>query len=125
MSTVCKPVWLIVLALILVMISPVRGAPPSEYRADPSLSEWFRSLERPDVGGSCCDRSDCREVSSRIGPSGYRVLLEPGVFPVAEPQWVDIPAEKIIKGKSNPTGRGVVCWLPYMGVICYAPGVEG
>lgn len=96
---------------------PVHGAPPQSF--DLSLSEWFRSLTRPDVGGSCCDRSDCREVRIRIGSDGYEVLIEPEVFPIAESTWEKVPQDKIIRGKDNPTGRGVVCWTPSMGVICF------
>lgn len=112
-------VWLLVLACLIwsVLLSVVHAAPPEN--ADPSLSPWFRSLQRPDVSGSCCDSADCRPVIARTGPNGWRALLKPADFPVSSETWVDIPNEKILRGHDNPLGAAVVCWIPNMGVLCF------
>jgi hypothetical protein len=93
------------------------AAPPEN--ADPNLAQWFRGLTQPGSGASCCDLSDCRGASTRIGPDGYEVLIAESTFPVAADQWVRVPPERILHGKDNPLGRGVVCWTPNKGVICF------
>lgn len=73
MSTVCKPVWLIVLALILVMISPVRGHEAPQG--------WAYDLE-------CCSDQDCRQLSLieeksvRQVPGGYQATLDGFAEPI-------------------------------------------
>lgn len=108
------------------LLSVAHAAPPEG--ADPRLAPWFGSLERPDVGGSCCSLySDCRFVESsdlRIGAKGYEARLKPGDFKVDAPTWVVIPNEKILQRYDNPDGRAVVCWMPNLGVLCFVRGTE-
>lgn len=110
----------ILCALLLLGASPGWGAPPEN--ADGRYSEWFRSLKQPGTGTSCCDLSDCRGVSIRVGAEGYEALLTPADFPVAESRWVAIPQDKILQGKDNPLGRAVLCWTPSSGVLCFVQG---
>jgi hypothetical protein len=32
-----------------------------------------------------------------------------------------VPPERIIDGIDNPTGRGVVCFTPEAGILCFVP----
>lgn len=98
------------------------AAPPEN--PDPNLAQWFRSLTQPGSGASCCDLSDCRGASTRIGADGYEVLIASPTFPVETDQWVRVPAERILQGKDNPLGRAVVCWTPSKGVICFVKPTE-
>lgn len=104
-------------ALIPIPVALLSAAPPPN--PDPQLSEWFQGLRQPGTNTSCCDLSDCRPVGTRIGEAGYEVLITPASFPVAEERWVPIPPQTILHGKDNPLGRGVVCWTPSRGVLCF------
>lgn len=115
-------IWALALSLLalggsLTGAHPARGAPPPG--ADPLLAPWFKSLQRPDVAGGCCDLSDCRAVNARVGKTGWQALLKPADFPVSDETWVDIPETKILRGKDNLAGSAVVCWMPNMGVLCF------
>lgn len=99
-------------------------------------AEWYRGLQRPDVGGSCCNIQDCKTVSFRQAADGnYEVWIDerfdrkpmggmgahdsdPG-FHVDNPHWWPVPAEKILSRMDNPTGEAVVCWSPYIGIMCF------
>ena len=106
--------------LLLLGSDGAHGAPPEN--SDGRYSEWFRSLKQPGTGTSCCDLSDCRGVSIRSGAKGYEALLTPKDYPVAESHWVEVPDDKILRGKDNPIGRAVLCWTPSSGVLCFVQG---
>ncbi|MBI3506627.1 MAG: hypothetical protein HY059_17450 [Proteobacteria bacterium] len=111
---------LVVLVIVIVAGFSAWAAPPSD--GDGRFAEWFRSLKHPD-GYGCCDISDCRQVEYRRGRTGYEALVTPATHPTDTPQWVEIPAERIIQ-RDNPTGRAVLCWLPSRGVMCFVRPVE-
>lgn len=114
------------IGLILVLVSPVFGKPPAGA-TDPALQQFYQSLTMPGTGVSCCSISDCRPAKEqKIDPKTghYMVLLTPDRFMVDKPMWVEVPPDKIIQGKHNPTGEPVVCWLPAQGVMCYVRGLE-
>lgn len=104
-------------ASLPLLSAAVPAAPPAN--PDPRLAEWFHGLRQPGTNASCCDLSDCRAVGTRIGEAGYEVLLTPASFPIAEERWVHVPPQTILHGKDNPLGRGVVCWTPSRGVLCF------
>lgn len=115
---------LVIAAAIVLTISihPAHGAPPAD--ADPALAPFFGSLTLNGV--SCCSISDCRAVPARVGPHGWEARVIPGEFPLAEDDiWIEVPAEKIIRGKSHPHGLATMCWSPVRGVMCFTepPGV--
>lgn len=91
---------MIKIILIATLLTPV------QYR------EFFRGLMRPDTGSSCCDESDCRMTDAKLTPDGWMALNQQG-------NWVLVPNDKIVRGKHNPTGRPIICWLPTQGVICF------
>lgn len=96
-------------ALLLGFTMLARAAPPET--ADPTLSQWFRSLRQPGTGISCCSMADCRTTDYRIVAEGYEALID-GV-------WLSVPAERVLDHIDNPTGRAVVCYLPSKGIMCF------
>lgn len=82
------------------------------YAHDGMHNDWMNSLIRPDIGGSCCNLTDCRVTEARMTGEGWVAQTQLG-------NWVKVPNEKIIRGKDNPTGRPVLCWLPSSGVLCF------
>lgn len=101
------------------------GAPPEN--ADPALSPWFKSLEQPGTGISCCSIADCRPVEWRTtAAGGYEALVTKENFApnVDQSRWVDIPPDKVLQRTDNPTGRAVMCWRPSTGVMCFIRGTE-
>ena len=104
---------IILTSLIMGLASVTRAAPPPD--ANPAWAPWFQSLERPDVGGSCCSISDCRRVQSRLSREGYEVLMDD--------RWVPVPGKRIVQGRENPTGEAVVCARGHV-IICFVPAPE-
>lgn len=101
-------------ALPVLLSGNVRSAPPEN--ADPALVPWFNSLRQPGTGALCCSIADCRPVDTQLGPNGYEVWIGG--------RWHSVPPERVIHGKDNPLGRGVVCYTPPLGVLCFIPGTE-
>ena len=99
----------------LLSASRVQAAPPPD--ADPALAPWFRGLQAPDTGRSCCSVADCRPMEVRTRGDHYEVLIEG--------QWLVVPPEKVLNRSDNPTGRAVVCWTPAFGIMCFVHGPEG
>ena len=100
---------------MLLIASRAHAAPPPD--ADPALAPWFRGLQAPDTGRSCCSVADCRPTEVRTRSDHYEVLI--GY------QWLTVPSEKILNRSDNPTGRAVVCWTPAFGIMCFVHGPEG
>lgn len=109
-------------ALLALGTSKAWPAPPTN--SDPSLAPFFGSLVLDGV--SCCSLSDCRAVPARVGAHGWEARVIPGQFPGAEDDiWIEVPTDKIIRGKSHPHGLAAMCWTPTRGVMCFTepPGV--
>lgn len=93
---------------------PVGAAPPEG--ADMSLAPWFGSLKQPGTGASCCSIADCRPADYRIMGDAYEVQLYG--------EWKKVPPDVILRRADNPTGRAVVCYTPYRGIMCFIRGPE-
>jgi hypothetical protein len=85
--------------------------PPAD--ADPALAPWFQSLTDR-LGRSCCSISDCRHLPTRVGPDGYEVF--------AGGAWIEVPPDKVLPRRDNPTGEPVTCWSPSRGIMCFIEG---
>lgn len=106
------------LALAALPISlPAFAAPPEH--SDPTMAPWFQGLKQPWTGMGCCNLSDCRFVDAKPTKQGWQVYITKADFPVDEDRWVVVPEDRILRGKSNPWGRAVVCYLPGLGVLCF------
>lgn len=107
----------LVAALILFTVArPAFAAPPEN--ADPALAPFFGGLTLN--GTSCCSISDCRGVPSRVGPGGWEAYISAEIFPGAEEsQWVEVPNDKIVRGKQHPYGTAAACWSPVRGIMCF------
>ena len=109
------------LAVGLVLSQLAVAAPPDSR--DPALTPWFESLKQPGTGAPCCSIADCRTVESRQDRDGYEVLID-GRWKMSVPFWLHVPPDRIIDGIDNPTGRGVVCFTPEAGILCFVPPPE-
>jgi hypothetical protein len=98
-------------------LSQVAVAAPPE-RPNPALVPWFESLKQRDTGASCCSIADCRTVEFRQDRDGYEVLID-GRWKLSAPFWLRVPPNRIIDRSDNPTGRGVVCFTPEAGILCF------
>lgn len=84
--------------------------------ADMTFAPWFESLRQPGTGMSCCSIADCRQTDFRIAGNRYEALVDG--------EWRTVPPETIIERSDNPTGRAVVCYTPYRGIMCFIKGPE-
>lgn len=99
---------------------------------DELQKKWLRQQKVPgheaDIPPKyCCDEKDGKEAQEDIKDGHYRVLLPKAVYNGAEPYWVDVPDEAVIKAP-NLTGIPVA-WYWYgddgkglVRIRCYAPG---
>ena len=92
------------------------AAPPDN--PDPALAPWFESLKQPGTGAPCCSLADCRTVEFRQDRDGYEVLID-GRWKMSMPFWLRVPSNRIIDRTDNPTNRGVVCFTPEAGILCF------
>lgn len=82
-----------------------RGTPPEHV--DPALAPWFRSLDNPVSGISCCAEYDGHILASgdwRATPSGYQVQISGA--------WHDVPPQAVLNNVENPTGSAVAFFPP-------------
>lgn len=84
--------------------------------ADMSLAPWFQSLRQPGTGMSCCSIADCRPTDFRIRNGQYQAMIGG--------EWRPVPPSAVLRRTDNPTGRAVVCYTPYFGIMCFIRGPE-
>lgn len=96
-------------------MSQAFAAPPENVAPDPELQAWFGALRQPATKRLCCAVSDCRFVLFRIQDGHYEVRIEGWSYVV--------PAETIIEGIVNPTGRAVACYTYATFGPPFPPGV--
>ena len=109
-------------AAVGLVLSEVAIAAPPDNR-DPALAPWYESLKQPGSGAPCCSIADCRTAEFRHDRDGYEVLID-GRWKMSAPFWARVPPNRIIDGIENPTGRGVVCFAPEAGILCFVPPPE-
>jgi hypothetical protein len=100
-------------ALGLFIVAAEAHPPPN---ADMSLAPWFQSLRQPGTGMSCCSIADCRQTDFRIQDGHYQAMIDG--------RWRPVPPEAVLERIDNPTGRAVVCYTPYRGIMCFIKGPE-
>ncbi len=105
---------LIGIAIVLLFASAAHARPPPD--ADPELAPWFDDLRVPGTGTSCCSLADCRPTEYRTRGNHYEALIDG--------QWLPVPPSSVLQRTDNPTGHGVVCYLPAHGIICFIRGPE-
>jgi hypothetical protein len=86
--------------------------PKSDLRFEP----WFESLRQPGTGMSCCSMADCRATDFRIQGGQYQARVMG--------KWEDVPPSVVLRRTDNPTGRAIVCYTPYRGIMCFVRGPE-
>jgi hypothetical protein len=116
---------LIVFTIIFIILMFSAFARPPEG-ADPSLAPFFHGLMQPGGSVSCCSEADCRAVVYKITSRGYQAYITPEEFATAQTsKWVEIPGDKILSPRPNPTGAAILCWTPALGVLCFLPTYQG
>ena len=108
-----------ILALAILALAPAAAsrAEAPESANDPAISEWYRSLRSPDTDIGCCSEADCRPTEYRITPTGdYEAFVDD--------EWLIVPKSKILDHKDNPVGRAVICYSPYLGILCFVRAPE-
>ena len=103
-------------AILVLGVSGIAADAQPPPNADPALHGWFESLKQPGTGASCCSIADCRPVDYRMGVAGYEAFLDA--------RWVKVPDERVLRGMSNPTERGVLCRAPTGAILCFVPANE-
>jgi hypothetical protein len=97
----CVRASLVAAVLLLASFSPVRAAPPAD--AELQNRAWFEGLEQPGERHMlCCSIADCHVTAARATQSGYEVAIEES--------WIVVPADRVLRNVSNPTGGAVVCY---------------
>jgi hypothetical protein len=91
-----------VVAALMLMISFASRAQDGHagYGHDHWHHGFYRTLQRPDAKGSCCNLTDCRPTSGRMLEGRYEVKVDGA--------WVSVPHTKILP-KSAPDGGYHVC----------------
>lgn len=93
---------------------------------DPGNDAWYSSLKQPGSGASCCNLQDCHPIPDNewktVGDKWmvYASKASFGQFDGDE-KWHEVPNDKFLRGKENPTGMLVVCAKQYGGVGGYMP----
>lgn len=111
----CRVLTASLLALLAAVLIALLVAPA--LAADTAIEAWFKSLTQPNSMVSCCDTSDGRRTKARIGPNGWEAMTPDG-------DWIEIPEDRIVRPKSNPTGEAVLFLSPYGMVYCFVPPAE-
>ena len=107
--------YMLIAGMAVAVFSGVAQARPPE-NADMSLAPWFRSLRQPGTGISCCSIADCRQTDFRIEGNNYQAKVDG--------HWTTVPKDRVLDRADNPTGRAVVCYTPYVGIMCFIKGPE-
>ena len=104
--------------LVLFALLPLvaHAAPPPGADPNSPMAAWFKGLQQPHPGISCCSVADCRPVNARVIDGHYQVLHEG--------KWLPVKDDRILPQQSNPAGEPVAC--VYSGeVLCLVRGPEG
>jgi hypothetical protein len=112
---------IVVMGALIIFLYSVKLAPARDLgqwtNSDPTIHEWYRTLERPDAPGSiCCTEADAYwadEVHVRDGKTYAVVTDDRPDEPLGRPHVpsgteFEVPPEKLKWDKSNPTGHGIL-----------------
>lgn len=116
-------------AVIVALMMTARPARSADHH--PLHKDFYRTWQRPDGMGSCCnarivhpnggETGDCEPTETRlIGGRWYARLPHAGAF-------IEVPDSKIIREK-NPTQGGTdghLCWTEASGIMCFVPPFGG
>lgn len=103
---------------VALALSPALPAPPPGADPNGPMARWYRGLQIPGTGVSCCDAADCRQTIARQAGQGWEAQTPDGV-------WVPIPAARVLPDDAHPGGAAVMCWTPLTGVLCFVPPQAG
>jgi hypothetical protein len=102
-------------ALLIATAGVTYGA--AAHESSEPFAAWYQSLKQPESGVSCCSIADCGPIESRVGPAAYEVYVDEA--------WVPVPAERVLRRTTNPTGRAQLCRSPVdKTILCFVPASE-
>ena len=119
-------IWFLVIVGLLVILRVVHAQPPAG--SPDEFAPWFQSLRVPSgshKNESCCSIADCRTVDYKSDATGYIVHIPSDINANMGDLWLPVPPDKILQRIDNPTGRGVVCFTPARGIMCFVRTAEG
>lgn len=105
--------WLLacVLALMLVGWRPAQAQTGNHGDGHSEQHQWYKGLQQPGTGISCCSDHDCRPTIGELREDGWYASVNGVMTPV--------PPSKVLH-ISPPDGRSHVCDAGY-GIICFIP----
>ena len=93
---------------VLLLLASVSAATAADNQ---DRGDWFKSLKRPDNGGSCCDITDCRRTRAEfIGGQWFAETPDGAV--------IAIPENKIVKSPRSIDGDAYLCSFGAM-IYCF------
>jgi hypothetical protein len=102
------------LAAALIIAGGARAAPPDGADPNGPMADWYRSLQAPDTGGSCCSLADCRPVEARQAGVHWEIWTETG--------WQAVPLQRVLR-RENLDGRPIACRR--LGeILCFVPPAD-
>lgn len=127
-----------VLLVVMFLIAPSHGRDFGQWQNnDPAVSEWYRTLMRPDEPQySCCGEADAYwadDVHVRDGKTYAKITDDRPDEPRRRQhrnigEEFEIPPEKLKWDRSNPTGHAVLFlsvpnnYYPKGAVLCFVQG---
>jgi hypothetical protein len=116
-----------VLAFAAVFGRPVHARDLDGRYAGSPLSEWYNSLKAPDTGGSCCGEADAVEADEWLvhADGSVTATVTNGRGYAPDGMKVDVPAGKVLRGESNPTGHTILFLSRYGSAWCLVIGGAG
>lgn len=122
---------LISVCLILSVLGFIQAHSQPPLNSGEQYGDWYRSLTIPPnpndpySGQSCCSVADCRPTDYKQEGDHYVVRIPADIDGEKGDKWLAVPPDKILERIDNPTGRGVVCYTPARGIMCFVRTAEG
>jgi len=113
-----------VLCLVVTCLSTGGGLAQSTGHHHALHDDHYRTWQRPDVGGSCCNArfkeeegeeiGDCEPTTAEFRDGSWFAWLR------EQARWVEIPHEVILREINPSPEKAHLCWA-YERVLCFLP----
>lgn len=116
------------LFFFLLFLIPAQARDNGQWgNSEPTIHEWYQTLQRPDIAGLCCTESDAYwadTVHVRDGKTFAVVTDDRPDAPLGRPHIpvgseFEIPKEKLKWDRGNPTGHNILFVSPTAIVFCF------
>ena len=117
MTSPCMTVSLRAVLIVAAVAAFATGSTPDRPRIlASSIAFGLRGCISQQPGCHAAPSPTAVQRSLRVVGSHYEALVEG--------KWLAVPPETMVEATDNPTGRAVVCWLPWSGILCFVKGPE-